>query len=239
MNLVGNALKYTDSGFIAIKLLQANTTANFMNFTLSVEDSGRGMSQDYQRTKLFSPFSQEDPFSSGTGLGLSIVKQIVESLKGEIEVKSTQTIGTVIKITMRLPIGSKENAHQDHALLRAPQELKGSSVSIVCDMTNTDGVERGLRTKQSMENACKNFDMNIIESEKSDSNTSLDGVDFLLTDSPSLFQLIHKAKASRSKQSPLGVVCVCTDTSEKTAVETQLARQIDTLGWIAEIVTQP
>ncbi|USP80587.1 hypothetical protein yc1106_07861 [Curvularia clavata] len=239
MNLVGNALKYTDSGYIAIKMMQTNTTANFMNFTLSVEDSGRGMSQDYQRTKLFSPFSQEDPFSSGTGLGLSIVKQIVESLKGEIEVKSTQTIGTVITITMRLPIGSKENAHQDHALLRAPQELKGSSVSIVCDMTNTDGVERGLRTKQSMENACKNFDMNIIESENSDSNTSLDDVDFLLTDSPSLFQLIHKAKASRSKQSPLGVVCVCTDTSEKTAVETQLARQIDTLGWIAEIVTQP
>jgi signal transduction histidine kinase/GAF domain-containing protein len=239
MNLVGNALKYTDSGYIAIKMLQTNTTSNFMNLTLSVEDSGRGMSQDYQRTKLFSPFSQEDPFSSGTGLGLSIVKQIVESLKGEIEVKSTQNLGTIITINMRLPIGLKENANLDHALLRAPKELKGKSVSIVCDMTDNDGVERGLRTKQSMENACKNFNINIVESEHSDSNTSLTDIDFLLTDSPSLFQLIHKATASRSKKSPLGVVCVCTDTSEKTAVETQLARQIDALGWIAEIVTQP
>ncbi|XP_014561858.1 hypothetical protein COCVIDRAFT_22119 [Bipolaris victoriae FI3] len=239
MNLVGNALKYTDSGFIAIKMLQNGSTANFMNLSISVEDSGRGMSQEYQRTKLFSPFSQEDPFSSGTGLGLSIVKQIVESLKGEIEVKSTQNAGTIIKINMRLPIGSKENAHQDHALLRAPEELKGLSASIVCDMTETDCVQRGLRTKQSMENACKNFDMEIVESKNSDSNTSLADIDFLLTDSPSLFQLIHKATANRSKKSPLGVICVCTDTSEKAAVETQLARQIDTLGWIAEIVTQP
>lgn len=239
MNLVGNALKYTDSGYIAIKMLQTNSTSHFINLTLSVEDTGRGISQEYQRTKLFSPFSQEDPFSSGTGLGLSIVKQIVESLKGEIEVKSTQNSGTIIKINMRLPIGSRENANQDQALMRAPRELKGTTASIVCDMTDTHGISRGLKTKQSMENACKNFDMKIIDSKHSDSNTSLDDIDFLLTDSPSLFQLIHKTKVGRSNKSPLGVICICTDTSEKTAVETQLARQIDTLGWIAEIVTQP
>ncbi|KNG50319.1 histidine kinase g7 [Stemphylium lycopersici] len=239
MNLVGNALKYTDSGYIAIKMLQNNTTSHFMNLTLSVEDSGRGMSQEYQRIKLFSPFSQEDPFSSGTGLGLSIVKQIVESLKGEIEVKSTQNTGTTIRINMRLPIGSKENAHQDHAFTRATQDLKGSSVSIICGMADTQGGERGLKTEQSMENACKNFGMNIIQSRDSDPDRSLADVDFLLTDSPSLFQLIHKVTASRTKKPPLGVVCICTDTSEKTAVETQLARQIDTLGWVAEIVTQP
>jgi signal transduction histidine kinase/GAF domain-containing protein len=239
MNLLGNALKYTDSGFIAITITQHKTTANAMDLSLSVEDSGRGMSQEYQRTKLFSPFSQEDPFSSGTGLGLSIVKQIIESLKGEIEVRSTHNVGTHIKVNVRLPIGQRENAQQDVALVRAPQELKGTSASIVCDMTDTHGGERGLKTKESMENACKIFDMNIAETKRSDRVASLEHVDFLLTDSPSLFQLVQNANAGRVNKTPLGIVCICTDTSEKTAVDKGLARQIDALGWITEIVTQP
>lgn len=239
MNLLGNALKYTDSGYIAIKMLQHKSSANFIDLSLSVEDSGRGMSQEYQRTKLFSPFSQEDPFSSGTGLGLSIVKQIIESLKGEIEVRSTHNVGTVIKIGIRLPIGSKENAQQDLALVRAPQELKSTSVSIVCDMTDTQGGERGLKTKESMENACKNFDMKIVASKRSSTDISVNNIDFLLIDSPSLYQLMQNSNSSRANKSPLGVVCVCTDTSEKAAVETQLARQVEALGWLIEIVTQP
>jgi signal transduction histidine kinase len=239
MNLLGNALKYTDSGYITIKMLQQKSSANYVDLSLSVEDSGRGMSQEYQRTKLFTPFSQEDPFSSGTGLGLSIVKQIIESLKGEIEVRSTHNVGTVITISIRLPIGSKENAQQDHALVRAPQELKSTSVSIVCDMTDTQGGERGFKTKESMENACKNFDMKIIASKHSEANISTADIDFLLVDSPSLYQLMQSSNASRGNTSPLGVVCVCTDTAEKTAVETQLARPIEALGWIIEIVTQP
>jgi signal transduction histidine kinase len=84
MNLLGNALKYTESGYIKVSLLQEKASSHTVAFKLSVEDSGKGMSAEYQQTKLFAPFSQEDPFSSGTGLGLSIVKQIVESLKGEI-----------------------------------------------------------------------------------------------------------------------------------------------------------
>jgi len=243
MNLLGNALKYTDSGYVTVKMVQKNTTANFMNLSISVEDSGRGMSPEYQRTKLFSPFSQEDPFSSGTGLGLSIVKQIVESLKGEIEVRSTQNVGTVITISLRLPVGLKENAQQGHALTCVPQELKGTSVNIVCDMTDTQGGECGRKTKESMENACKNFDMIITEprhpEKLSDRDASLAVVDFLLIDSPSLFELLNESKARRTNRKPLGVVCVCTDTSEKMAVETQLSRHVDTLGWILETVMQP
>jgi signal transduction histidine kinase len=237
MNLLGNALKYTDSGFIAIKMLKNNSNINAMDLTISIEDSGRGMSQEYQRTKLFSPFSQEDPFSSGTGLGLSIVKQIVESLKGEIEVRSTQNVGTTINISMRLPLGKRENAYQDNALVRAPQKLKGTSVSIVCDMTDTHGGERGHNTRESMRNTCKNFEMDITKD--ADVGTSIADVDFLLTDPPSLYQLISRGTPRRSDRAPLGVVCICTDVAEKTAVETRLTRQMNTLGWIAEVVTQP
>ena len=92
-------------------------------------------------------------------------------------------------------------------------------------MTDTQGGERGLKTKESMENACKNFDMKIVASKRSSTDISVNNIDFLLIDSPSLYQLMQNSNSSRANKSPLGVVCVCTDTSEKAAVETQLARQ--------------
>ncbi|CAO2648430.1 Nn.00g076970.m01.CDS01 [Neocucurbitaria sp. VM-36] len=235
MNLLGNALKYTDSGFIAIQMLQAGSIPDSIDLSLTVEDSGRGMSTEYQRTKLFSPFSQEDPFSSGTGLGLSIVKQIVESLKGEIDVRSTVHVGTAITVSMHVPRGQGVNV-QDHDLLRAPKTLNGTTVSIICEI-DTRGSERGVKTKESMLNACQGFEMEITKASEADA--SIADVDFLLTDSPSLDQLIQKPSANRVNKTPLSVVCICTDTAERTSIENRLGRQIEALGWIAEVVTQP
>jgi signal transduction histidine kinase len=233
MNLLGNALKYTDSGYIALKLLQSPSNQQGVDLTLVIEDSGRGMSEEYQRTKLFSPFSQEDPFSSGTGLGLSIVKQIIESLKGEIEVNSTLNVGTEIKVSMRLPSAQNSSAEQDNAL-RAFRELDGLSVCIVTE-ADTSGGERGMKMKESMQNACQGFNMKT----SGFADVSLSDVDLLLTDSASLSQLIKRPSASRVNKSPLSVVCICTDTAEKTTVEGQLMWQMDALGWIVEVVTQP
>lgn len=237
MNLLGNSLKYTESGHIAISLLQSNNTPDLVGFTLLVEDSGRGMSNDYQRTKLFSPFSQEDPFSSGTGLGLSIVKQIVESLGGDIEVQSEVNVGTQIRVNVRLPCGQPENAKQDTTLLNAPDILRNASV---CIMTEPDirGGERGMKTKASMYNTCQNFNMSISNDIDASPDSAIPDVDFLLTDSPSLDQLLAKPSADRIGK-PLSVVCICTDTTEKIAVEHRVSRQLETLGWVAEVVTQP
>ncbi|KAF2855061.1 sensor histidine kinase-like protein/response regulator [Plenodomus tracheiphilus IPT5] len=235
MNLLGNALKYTESGYIAINMLQNNSSPHSVKLSLSVEDSGRGMSADYQKSKLFSPFSQEDPFSSGTGLGLSIVKQIVESLKGEIEVHSAIGEGTTIKVSVQLPTGQSDTV-QNPELLSSPKVLKGTSVSVICE-SDTRSSPRGLKTKASMVNACKGLGMNI--SKDAGADTSIVDVDFLLTDSPSLDQLIHNSSASRVNKAPLSVVCICTDTGERTAIESRLGRQIEALGWVAEIVTQP
>jgi signal transduction histidine kinase/GAF domain-containing protein len=233
MNLLGNALKYTDSGYIAIRLQQSTDTNGTIALTLSIEDSGRGMSAEYQRTKLFSPFSQEDPFSSGTGLGLSIVKQIIESLKGEIEVNSTLNVGTQIKVSVRLPIAQSSSAEQDHAL-RASKELVGLSASIVTE-TDTYGGERGVKLKESMQGACQGFNMKISEA----SDTTIPNIDLLLTDSASLTKLLNKPGVGRVNLAPLSVVCVCTDTAEKTAVDGQLSQKMDQLGWVVEVVTQP
>ena len=236
MNLLGNALKYTDTGFVTINLIQTGSTAQHINLSLTVEDSGRGMSNDFQKTKLFSPFSQEDPFASGTGLGLSIVKQIVESLRGEIHVKSTVQVGTQIQVTLQLPVGQSATTKHDQSLLNAPKALKGATVSILCECDSIGG-QRGLKVKESMQNACQGLNMDILDIY--DPNLSSKEVEFLLIDTRSLDRLLQESSSSWVNETPLTVVCVCTDTAEKTALEKRLGRQIDALGWTVEVLTQP
>ncbi|KAJ4381613.1 hypothetical protein N0V86_002977 [Didymella sp. IMI 355093] len=105
MNLFGNALKYTEAGYIKVKLQvmpKSSPTEEYREFRFTVTDSGVGMSEDYIHNRLFHSFAQENPLSQGTGLGLSIVKQIVESLGGEIEVTSAKGRGT--KFTVSCPL---------------------------------------------------------------------------------------------------------------------------------------
>lgn len=67
-----------------------------------MSDSGRGIGREFLKTKLFTPFSQEDTLASGTGLGMSIVQQIVQLLGGDIDVKSQVNVGTAVTVTFVL-----------------------------------------------------------------------------------------------------------------------------------------
>lgn len=105
MNLFGNSLKYTPAGYIKVKLevKPKRTPADeCCEFRFTVTDSGIGMSEDYVNNRLFHSFAQENPLSQGTGLGLSIVKQIVESLGGDVDVRSEKGKGT--KFTVSCPL---------------------------------------------------------------------------------------------------------------------------------------
>ncbi|EPS39032.1 hypothetical protein H072_7195 [Dactylellina haptotyla CBS 200.50] len=112
MNLVGNALKYTDKGYVKVKLEaepyfedEAEKTDIGNTKTkvrLTVSDSGRGISREFLKTKLYVPFSQENAMSSGTGLGMSIVRQILDILGGTIDVKSELGVGTEVTVNLIL-----------------------------------------------------------------------------------------------------------------------------------------
>lgn len=97
MNLFGNSLKFTTSGFIKISLAQSPASRAVL---LTVADSGKGISQDYLQNGLFTPFCQEDHFAPGTGLGLSLVRQIAVNLGGEVKVASQVGRGTTITVTL-------------------------------------------------------------------------------------------------------------------------------------------
>ncbi|KAH8882109.1 hypothetical protein GQ53DRAFT_464296 [Thozetella sp. PMI_491] len=107
MNLFGNALKYTDSGWVKISLQSkdiAPTPSQSQQsiITISVSDSGRGIAQEYLHGDIFHPFTQENPLNPGTGLGLSTVLQIVRSLGGTIKIKSEQDVGTEVVVSLIL-----------------------------------------------------------------------------------------------------------------------------------------
>ncbi|OBT63673.1 hypothetical protein VE03_06111 [Pseudogymnoascus sp. 23342-1-I1] len=112
MNLFGNSLKYTRDGYIKVKLEARSipSMATGVNgdsidrtmITMTVSDSGQGMSSEFMKTKLFMPFTQEDATAPGTGLGMSIVKQIVDLSGGVIEIHSELGRGTEIKLSLPL-----------------------------------------------------------------------------------------------------------------------------------------
>ncbi|KAI5272090.1 hypothetical protein E4T47_04619 [Aureobasidium subglaciale] len=99
MNLIANSLKYTEKGYIEVSLqLIEDRNSTKRTVHLMVNDTGIGMSDDYQRHHLYQPFVQENHLVTGVGLGLSIVKQIVDDLKGTITVKSEKGVGTRIDV---------------------------------------------------------------------------------------------------------------------------------------------
>jgi hypothetical protein len=79
-----------------------NSTGNTTLIILEVSDSGIGMSQDFLTNQLYKPFVQANPLSVGTGLGLSIVRQLVQDLRGYIEVESEIDYGTSFKVAIPL-----------------------------------------------------------------------------------------------------------------------------------------
>jgi signal transduction histidine kinase len=98
INLVGNAIKFTDAGEVAIK-----AEANNGSFHVSVRDTGPGISADDQ-TRLFQEFQQADNAitkkKGGTGLGLAISKRIIEMHGGRIWVESQPGKGSTFAFTL-------------------------------------------------------------------------------------------------------------------------------------------
>ncbi|PYI11087.1 sensor histidine kinase/response regulator [Aspergillus sclerotiicarbonarius CBS 121057] len=109
MNVLGNAFKFTRCGFIEISLAKMVQRSGYTKKTLahlSITDTGCGISPDFLEHQLFKPFAQESMLTEGVGLGLSVVKQLVNYLGGEIEVKSDVGAGTQVNIY--IPVESVE-----------------------------------------------------------------------------------------------------------------------------------
>ena len=111
LNLVSNAVKFTDKGEIAIRVELLEENGDSASIQFSIKDTGIGMT-DEQVIKLFQPFTQADTSTTrkygGTGLGLAISQNLVGLMSGDIWVKSEEGVGSTFFFTVKVNIADKE-----------------------------------------------------------------------------------------------------------------------------------
>jgi len=110
VNLVGNAIKFTDSGAITLAVGKESQDPEHVTLRFSVKDTGIGIPLDKQK-EIFSSFTQGDNSTTrkygGTGLGLTISRRLVDMLGGRIWVESEPGIGSTFHFTARLGLATE------------------------------------------------------------------------------------------------------------------------------------
>lgn len=137
INLVGNAIKFTEHGSVVFTAEGITKDSEEVELVLKVVDTGIGIDQD-KLNIIFEDFTQAEMSTTrkygGTGLGLSIVKNLVNLNHGSIECESRKNQGT--KITCHLPLlkGREDNLERDVAMpVSIPEEIKNLKVLVVDD----------------------------------------------------------------------------------------------------------
>ena len=128
LNLVGNAVKFTDAGSVSVFLSNGGGGDGKKNINISVTDTGIGIPEN-KISEIFGKFVQADPSITrrygGTGLGLAISKSLAEQMGGSIEVESETGVGSTFTLHLCLPVEMTENAplhHEENIIYLDKQE---------------------------------------------------------------------------------------------------------------------
>jgi len=115
LNLVGNAVKFTERGDVSVRVHYLSQEDERIRLKCEVKDSGIGISQEAQK-RLFNAFSQADSSTTrrfgGTGLGLAIVRQLVSLMGGEVSIESVPGQGSTFCFTVQLGYIQNQNSNE-------------------------------------------------------------------------------------------------------------------------------
>ncbi|KAF2625578.1 putative histidine kinase HHK7p [Macroventuria anomochaeta] len=248
MNIFGNAVKYTQTGHITVSLHAtdaARTTGSATTITLTVTDTGTGMSPAFLANKAFQPFSQENPHSSGVGLGLSIIRQIIETNGGKIEVSSDHSFGT--KITVKLSLIRPETAQialpQRNEYLSLLPRLKGrricilhraeSNQDLLDEPQNAEGLAKFTRALTTT--LANHLEMDVVQTTKWEGNNA----DLVICPEPSFDYLasIRHQRADTKASKAAVTIFVALDALEAATLRSDV--RVKNKESVVEILTQP
>ena len=135
-NIVGNAMKFTQVGYVRVTSQLARGENDMCFVSFSIEDTGVGMDMAYL-TKVFEAFTQEDASVTrkfgGSGLGLSIARNIVHIMGGTIDIESEKGKGTRVNIRIPMRISNEKTKQDIVEITDLQKSLKGLRVLAVED----------------------------------------------------------------------------------------------------------
>ncbi|OEU65123.1 MAG: hypothetical protein BA863_06670 [Desulfovibrio sp. S3730MH75] len=138
MNLVGNAIKFTDEGLVKVEVTADYSDDQNVQVSFSVSDTGIGIGKEKIAT-VFESFTQADSSTTrkygGTGLGLTISKRLLELMGGHIEVTSSLGDGTMFSFTLPFEVccAGREDEESDPVKACITMDLSSKKVLIVED----------------------------------------------------------------------------------------------------------
>jgi signal transduction histidine kinase len=150
LNILGNAIKFTNKGSIKINLLSSNFKNNRFDLQIDIEDTGIGIPKE-QQSKIFESFVQKDGQSNrqygGTGLGLSICLKLIKMMNGNIKVKSEEGIGSTFSIILKdLEIVDSqkviENIKKDEVFLKKPTIYIDEKIKDIFNKNFEESIQR-------------------------------------------------------------------------------------------------
>ena len=122
VNLVGNAIKFTNAGAVTVSVRKESQGEGYIEARFTVQDTGIGIPQEKQK-EIFSAFTQADNSTTrkygGTGLGLTISRRLAEMLGGRIWVESEPGKGSAFHFTVRLGVADETQQATDTHILQS------------------------------------------------------------------------------------------------------------------------
>lgn len=204
-NILGNAIKYTKAGLITVKLrYKKSVKAHRIDIELVIEDTGQGISLEYLRNHLYTPFMQENSHSVGTGLGLSIVKQIVEELGGRLAVESEVGRGTKVIITLprdfESPTTPSAEANYDTAVAVPSRLGRDPNLAFLTTQGRSEQNRRERSLKANVEKTCTEWLRCQCQIIKTDNSGSPVADVFILTEEEYSMWMEMRARKSRFRK---------------------------------------
>lgn len=147
LNLVGNAVKFTDSGSVSVSLEACDgPEEGECECLFVVRDTGIGIKEDV-RSRIFDSFDQGDSSTTrmygGTGLGLAITRELVHLMKGEIEVESKPGEGSVFSVRLPMTL-SNQSELLLNGLPKSMLSYSDDEAPVIASPVNLDGRRRVL-----------------------------------------------------------------------------------------------